>query len=60
MRTYLIVIGTITAVTGLVLTLGRLNIIGASGDSTWAIIGPIVAVVGMLVLLFGFRPPDAG
>jgi hypothetical protein len=26
-----------------------------TGDSTWAIIGPIVAVVGMLLVLFGLR-----
>jgi hypothetical protein len=25
------------------------------GNSTWAIIGPIVAVVGMLLLLVGLR-----
>jgi hypothetical protein len=62
MRTPLILIGAIAVVTGLLLTLGGLGIIGGtriSGDSTWAIIGPIVAVVGMLVLLFGSRSPDA-
>jgi hypothetical protein len=26
-----------------------------NGNSTWAIIGPIVAVVGLLLLLFGAR-----
>ena len=30
-----------------------------SGNSTWAIVGPIVAVVGMLVVLFGIRRRDA-
>ena len=29
-----------------------------SGDTTWAIVGPIVAVVGMLVFLFGIRRRD--
>jgi drug/metabolite transporter superfamily protein YnfA len=30
-----------------------------SGDSTWAIVGPIVAVIGMLVFLFGARRRSA-
>jgi hypothetical protein len=60
-RASLIGIGTIAVAAGLLLTLAGLNIIAGtrmSGDSTWAIIGPIVAVLGMLVLLFGFRPSD--
>jgi uncharacterized membrane protein YiaA len=31
-----------------------------SGDSTWAIVGPIVFVVGMLVFLFGMRRGSRG
>ncbi len=29
-----------------------------SGNSTWAIVGPIVAVVGMLIVLFSLRRRD--
>jgi hypothetical protein len=57
----LTIIGTIAVLTGLSLTLEGLGIISItplSGDSTWIIIGPIMAVVGMLVLLFGIRQPD--
>ena len=62
-RTPLILIGAVAVVTGCFLTLAGLNVLGGtrmSGDNTWAIVGPVVAVVGMLVLLFGFRPPDTG
>jgi len=51
-------IGAIAVVAGVVWTLQGLDILGGSpmsGDSTWAIVGPIVAVVGMLVFLFGLR-----
>jgi hypothetical protein len=57
-RASLIAIGTIAAVVGYLLTGTGLNVISAtrmSGDITWAIVGPIVAVVGMLLLLFGVR-----
>jgi hypothetical protein len=58
MRVVWILIGAIAVVAGIVWTLQGLDILGGSpmsGDSTWAIVGPIVAVVGMLVFLFGLR-----
>jgi hypothetical protein len=57
----LIAIGTIGIVAGFWLTSAGLNVISVtrmSGDITWAIVGPIVAVVGMLLLLFGIRRSD--
>jgi hypothetical protein len=61
MRVVWIVIGLLGIGTGAVWTLQGLDVMGGSpmsGDSTWAIVGPIVAVVGMLVFLFGIRRRD--
>jgi hypothetical protein len=58
MRVVWILLGAIAVVLGVVWTLQGLDVLGGSamsGDSTWAIIGPIVAVVGMLIFLFGLR-----
>jgi hypothetical protein len=58
MRYVWIVIGVLAALAGAVWTLQGLNIMGGSqmsGDSTWAIVGPIVFVVGVLLVLFGVR-----
>jgi hypothetical protein len=60
-RASLIAIGTIAIVAGVVLISAGLNIITItrmSGNTTWAIVGTIVAVVGMLVLLFAIRRSD--
>jgi hypothetical protein len=62
MRYVWIAIGVLGVLAGVIWTLQGLNIMGGSkmsGDSTWAIVGPIVFVVGMLVLLFGARRGDA-
>ena len=61
MRYLWVVIGVLAVLAGLVWTLQGLNVLGGSamsGDSTWAIVGPIVAVVGMLAVLFGLRRRD--
>ena len=61
MRYLWIVIGGLAVLAGVVWTLQGLNILGGStmsGDSTWAIVGPIVAVVGMLAILVGIRRKD--
>jgi hypothetical protein len=58
MRFVWIAIGVLAVLAGLVWTLQGLNIMGGSamsGDSTWAIVGPIVFVIGMLLFLFGVR-----
>ena len=61
MRYLWIVIGALAVLAGVVWTLQGLNVMGGSkmsGDSTWAIVGPIVAVIGMLAVLFGLRRRD--
>src|SRR5690606_41782006 len=61
MRYVGVVIGLVAVLIGIVWTLQGLNVLGGSamsGDSTWAIVGPIVAVVGMLVVLFALRRRD--
>ena len=58
MKVLWIVVGIIATLAGVVWTLQGLDIMGGSpmsGESTWAIIGPIVAVLGILALLFGLR-----
>jgi hypothetical protein len=53
------VIGVLATLSGILWTLQGLDLLGQdggmNGNSTWAIIGPIVAVVGMLLFLFGAR-----
>ena len=61
MRYLWVVVGGLAVLAGLVWTLQGLNVLGGSamsGDSTWAIVGPIVAVLGMLAVLFGLRRRD--
>jgi hypothetical protein len=59
MRVVWIVLGILAVAAGILWTLQGLNLVGPEGgmkgDSTWAIVGPIVAVVGLLLLLFGAR-----
>jgi hypothetical protein len=61
MRFLWIAVGLVAIVAGVFWTLQGLDVLGGSpmsGDTTWAIVGPIVAVVGMLVFLFGIRRRD--
>jgi cytochrome bd-type quinol oxidase subunit 2 len=61
MRYVWMVVGVLAVLAGLVWTLQGLNIMGGSamsGNSTWAIVGPIVFVIGMLVFLFALRRRD--
>ncbi len=61
MRFLWIVVGLVAIAAGVVWTLQGLDVLGGSamsGETTWAIVGPIVAVVGMLVFLFGIRRRD--
>lgn len=63
MRYVWMTIGALAALAGLVWTLQGLSILGGSamsGNSTWAIVGPIVFVIGMLIFLFGARRRRAG
>jgi hypothetical protein len=62
MRYLWIVIGALAVLAGVVWTLQGLGVLGGSpmsGDSTWAIVGPIVAVIGMLAVLVGLRRKDS-
>jgi cytochrome bd-type quinol oxidase subunit 2 len=59
MRVVWIVLGILAVAAGVLWTLQGLDLLGQNGgmngDTTWAIVGPIVAVVGLLLLLFGAR-----
>lgn len=58
MRWVWIILGVLLVVVGAVWTLQGLNVLGGSamsGNTTWAIVGPIVAVVGLIALLGGSR-----
>jgi hypothetical protein len=54
----LVVIGVVAAVAGLVWTLQGLGYMGGSfmsGATVWAVIGPIVALVGLVLITLGLR-----
>ena len=64
MRWVWMVIGVLATLFGILWTLQGLDLLGQdggmNGNSTWAIIGPIVAVVGMLLFLYGARRRRTG
>ena len=64
MRWVWMIIGVLAILSGILWTLQGLDLLGQeggmNGNTTWAIIGPIVAVVGMLLFLFGARRRRAG
>lgn len=54
----LITLGVIIAVFGAIFTLQGLGFIGGSamtGSTLWAIAGPIIAIAGVVLALFGLR-----
>jgi hypothetical protein len=54
----LITLGVIVAVFGAIFTLQGLGFMGGSamtGSTLWAILGPIIVVVGVALALFGLR-----
>ncbi len=54
----LVVIGLAAALAGLVWTLQGLGYVGGSfmsGAAVWAVVGPIVAVVGLALITVGLR-----
>jgi hypothetical protein len=54
----LIVVGVLVALAGLVFTLQGLNVMGnsaMSGKTIWAVLGPVIAIVGLIVATFGVR-----
>ena len=61
MRALWIVLGIVGVLLGGLWTLQGLDVVkgsAMSGNSMWAIIGPIVLVVGLLLLLVGARRRD--
>lgn len=58
MRWLLIALGAVIFAAGIVFMLQGLGDIGGStmtGKTTWAVLGPIIAVVGLLVVAVGIR-----
>jgi hypothetical protein len=54
----LVVIGVVAALAGLVFTLQGVGYMGGSamsGKTVWAVIGPIVALVGLVLITLGLR-----
>ena len=59
----LVVLGVVVAAVGTVWALQGLNVIGGSamsGVTLWAVIGPIVFVVGVVLLAVGIRLAGRG
>jgi hypothetical protein len=59
-RNTLIAVGAVLVVAGGVWFLQGIDVLGGSGMSgqtTWAVVGPIVVLVGIVVLINGFRRP---
>ncbi len=57
-KTALIVVGAVLVVFGVVFTFQGLGYLGGSpmtGKTMWAVLGPIIAVVGVLILVLGLR-----
>jgi hypothetical protein len=53
-----IVVGVIVALAGVLFTLQGLNVMGGaamSGKTIWAVLGPIIAIVGLAVATLGVR-----
>ncbi|MDQ0895651.1 hypothetical protein [Agromyces ramosus] len=54
----LITVGVIVALCGVVFTLQGLGFVGGSamtGSGFWAVLGPIIAIAGIALVLFGLR-----
>ncbi|MGW0809679.1 hypothetical protein [Nonomuraea sp. NPDC002799] len=54
----LLVVGVLLALAGAVWALQGLGVVGGSvmsGDTTWAVIGPIVLVIGLVIAFLGLR-----
>jgi hypothetical protein len=54
----LVVIGVVAALAGLVFTLQGVGYMGGSamsGKTVWAVIGPIVVLVGLVLITLGLR-----
>jgi hypothetical protein len=57
-RWILLVVGALMLVVGLIWTLQGLNVLGGSamtGQTLWAVVGPIVAIAGVVIVGLGVR-----
>ena len=57
-RWILMVVGSLMLVLGLVWTLQGLNLLGGSamtGQTVWAVVGPVVAIAGVVIVGLGVR-----
>ena len=62
MRWVGLVIGVLAVLVGAVWTLQGLNILGGSvmsGRTIFAVVGPIIAIVGLILVVFGVRARKA-
>ncbi|MBX7431517.1 hypothetical protein JDV09_05250 [Mycobacterium sp. Y57] len=58
MRTVLIVVGIVVALFGLLFTLQGVGAVSGSpmsNTTTWSVLGPIIAIAGILVAVAGWR-----
>ncbi|MDT5103626.1 MAG: hypothetical protein QOI25_1139 [Mycobacterium sp.] len=58
MRIAIVVLGVIVALFGLLWALQGFGVVGGSpmsNTTTWSVIGPIVALVGIAIAVFGLR-----
>jgi hypothetical protein len=58
MKWVFIVVGVLLVLTGVLWTLQGLDVVGGSamsGVTTWAVVGPIVAIVGIVLTTMGVR-----
>lgn len=64
MRWVWLIIGVLLVLAGVVWTLQGLDLLGQSGgmngEKMWAVIGPITAVVGLVLAGFGLRKKKTG
>ncbi|MDR6904418.1 putative membrane protein [Agromyces sp. 3263] len=54
----LIIVGVVVALLGLLFTLQGLGVVGGSamsGSTLWAVLGPIIAIVGIVLVVLGLR-----
>lgn len=57
-RTVLLVVGLVLLLAGALFTLQGLDVVGGSpmsGRTLWAVLGPVIALVGLVLLVLGGR-----
>ena len=63
MKTFQLVAGAVLVLLGLVWFLQGTGVLGGSamsGSSLWAVVGPVVALVGVVLVVAGRRPARRG